>query len=248
MKCLIRSEIYKTMKQKYFLFLISGAIVLGIATIGLNQSLVSNHPQIVNTGYNILVSSLRNISVSIILCSIFIHFHVGNEFANRTITTMIESGFSRKDIYLSKIVTCNFYCVGLMLAYPIVSCLGTVCLNGWGKNILIIDILKNIFIFLILNLSILTFCIVIEFLIENNIISLIINILIIGVGTEILIGVSTEFPFLEKLLNITPVSKINIVGAMTKTTEYVIAIMISIIWGSMILLIGYYRFRKLDIK
>lgn len=249
MKCLICIEIYKTIKQKHFLFLVSSAVVLGMVTIGLNQALVSAHPQIVNTGSNIFVSSLSNISVSVILCAIFIHFHIGNEFANRTITTMIESGFSRIEVYLSKVITCGIYCAGLMLVYPMVSSAGTTCLNGWGEDALITDIWGKVFIFLILNASILTFCIIVEFLVKSNTISLIFNMLIVGVGTEILLGISTEFQVLEKILNITPIGKINLISStMLKITDYMTVLVISVIWSGVILMIGYYRFRKLDIK
>ena len=195
------------------------------------------------------ISSLKNISVSIILCVIFIHFHIGNEYANRTITTMIESGFSRIQIYFAKVITCNIYCAGLMLLYPIVSSVGTACLNGWGEKAFIIDILGNVFIFLILNFSILAFCVVIDFSVENNVISLIFNILIVGIGTEILLGISTELQVLEKILNMTPIGKISLIGkTMLRITDYVTVVVISVIWSGAILMLGYDRFRKLDIK
>ena len=249
MKYLIHSEVYKTMKQKYFLILMFIAAIIGVITIGLNQLLVISHPNIANTGSDIFVSSLSNISICIIFCTIFIHFHIGSEFTNRTITIMMENGFSRKDIYLSKVIIVTFYCVGLMLVYSLVSTLSATCLNGWGNNISIVNMIEDVFIFLIANLSTLTICIVIEFLVESNTISLIFNILLIGIGSEILLGISKEIPVLEKILEFTPISKINLIGRTTmKTIDLVNGVLVSIIFGIVILLIGYCRFRKLDIK
>ncbi len=249
MRSIIGSEIYKIIKQKFFLYLIGGATVLAIITIGLNQMLAGSHPQIVNTGSNILVSSLSNISVSIILCTIFIHFHIGKEFTNRTITSMIESGFSRRDIYLSKVIICVCFCAVLILVYPIVSSVGTTCLRGWGNDASIIYIVRDVLIFLFINFFILAFCILLDFIVESKSISLIINMLVVGVGSEILIGLSTELPVLEKILNFMPIGKINLIGGtMAKKTDYVTALVSSVIWSGVILLIGYYRFRKLDIK
>lgn len=249
MKYLIHNEMYKTMKQKYFFILIIIAAVLGLITLGLNQSLVSSHSGIVNTGSDVFMSSLSNISVSIIFCTIFIHFHIGSEFENRTITTIIESGYTRRDIYLSKLITFIFYSISLMLVYPLVSILGTTCLNGWENNISLINMIEDVFIFIIVNISTMTICIAIEFLTESNTISLILNILFIGVGSEILIGISKEIPVLEKILYFTPMSKIDLIGnTMIKTIDLMNGIVVSIIFGTIILLIGYCRFRKLNIR
>lgn len=135
------------------------------------------------------------------------------------------------------------------MMYPLVSSIGTTCLNGWGEKILIVNIFQDVVAFLILNLSILTICITIEFLVESKAISLILNILLIGVGTEILIGISRELPVLEKILDITPIGKVKLIGrTVMKTTDFVTMVVTALIFGGVVLMIGADRFRKSDIK
>ncbi len=252
MRNLIESEIYKTIKERFFLLILAIAAILGIITIFLNESLGSTHKVSTITGNAAIISGFSNMSVSLIFCSIFLSNHVGKEFSNRTLSMAITRGFTRREIFISKCISYILFSICLMLMYPSVLTIGTTILHGWGTVItkkVVIDLLMRCFIFILSNISLLTLCVCIEFFVNSNTAALILNIVLIGIGTQILVGISERIEWLNMILKFTPFGRIGLISNnIMNSWEFVYALIVSLIFGFIILCITYRFFSRKDME
>jgi ABC-type transport system involved in multi-copper enzyme maturation permease subunit len=222
---------------------------LGILTSILNQHLALTHPNISNYGVDTFINSISNVSTSLILGSICIHFCIGREFVNRTILTIIDSGYSRRTIFFSKSIVSIISCYAVIFSYPITASICATAINGWGENVEMLAVLKDVVLFVTINFSLLSFCFLTEIVFESKAVSLIINTIIVGIGSEMIAGLSKDIDALGKFLKITPLYDLNSISEkVIENSDFILMVLKSLSWGAIIIAIAYNFFKQMDIK
>lgn len=183
----IRSEQYKTRHTKIFTILCVGALVLGVITVYMNHSMYMAGKIKELSGENALKSGMSNISVAIILCSIFLDVNLGSEFQNRTLQLSASFGNNRKIIFVSKGIVNIFYSVILSFLYPMVLTCVTTMLYGWTNDTFSFGmIFLKLLVTILLEITIFLMCFGVEFIMEGSKAGLLFNVLVIGIGFPIL--------------------------------------------------------------
>jgi len=121
------------------------------------------------SGENALKSGMSNISVAIILCSIFLDVNLGSEFQNRTLQLSASFGNNRKIIFVSKGIVNIFYSVILSFLYPMVLTCVTTMLYGWTNDTFSFGmIFLKLLVTILLEITIFLMCFGVEFIMEGS--------------------------------------------------------------------------------
>lgn len=246
---LINTNLYKMRKEKYMLMLIILEVLLAITTIVLNENLKSTQVTIQNVGEKAFLRALGNISVSLIFLSIFLNLHIGNDIQNRTMSMEITRGFTRREVFISKVVSYMIGSTLLMLVYPFTVGVGTTILHGWGGDNSFLTILQKIIVFVLVNLSIVSFCVLVQFMAPISTVSLLINTILVGIGSEIILQIRNRNKLIKEVLDYLPVSKIDFIGyykiGFMKQAN---AFLVSVIFACIMLVVAYVNYNKKEFK
>ncbi|MCI1655939.1 MAG: hypothetical protein LKI32_00060 [Lachnospiraceae bacterium] len=110
-------------------------------------------------------------------------------------------------------------------------------------------VLKDVVLFVTINFSLLSFCFLTEIVFESKAVSLIINTIIVGIGSEMIAGLSKDIDALGKFLKITPLYDLNSISEkVIENSDFILMVLKSLSWGAIIIAIAYNFFKQMDIK
>lgn len=246
----IRSEQYKTRHTKIFTILCVGALVLGVITVYMNHSMYMAGKIKELSGENALKSGMSNISVAIILCSIFLDVNLGSEFQNRTLQLSASFGNNRKIIFVSKGIVNIFYSVILSFLYPMVLTCVTTMLYGWTKDTFSFGmIFLKLLVTILLEITIFLMCFGVEFIMEGSKAGLLFNVLVIGIGFPILQSLGEKINLIKRILEVTPIGYLDVWVKQDIDINFIAKILIIVVvWSISTLSLSYIIFKRRDLK
>ena len=246
----IRSEQYKTRHTKIFTILCVGALVLGVITVYMNHSMYMAGKIKELSGENALKSGMSNISVAIILCSIFLDVNLGSEFQNRTLQLSASFGNNRKIIFVSKGIVNIFYSVILSFLYPMVLTCVTTMLYGWTNDTFSFGmIFLKLFVTILLEITIFLMCFGVEFIMEGSKAGLLFNVLVIGIGFPILQSLGEKINLIKRILEVTPIGYLDVWVKQDIDINFIAKILIIVVvWSISTLSLSYIIFKRRDLK
>ena len=246
----IRSEQYKTRHTKIFTILCVGALVLGVITVYMNHSMYMAGKIKELSGENALKSGMSNISVAIILCSIFLDVNLGSEFQNRTLQLSASFGNNRKIIIVSKGIVNIFYSVILSFLYPMVLTCVTTMLYGWTNDTFSFGmIFLKLLVTILLEITIFLMCFGVEFIMEGSKAGLLFNVLVIGIGFPILQSLGEKINLIKRILEVTPIGYLDVWVKQDIDINFIAKILIIVVvWSISTLSLSYIIFKRRDLK
>lgn len=246
----IRSEQYKTRHTKIFTILCVGALVLGVITVYMNHSMYMAGKIKELSGENALKSGMSNISVAIILCSIFLDVNLGSEFQNRTLQLSASFGNNRKIIFVSKGIVNIFYSVILSFLYPMVLTCVTTMLYGWTNDTFSFGmIFLKLLVTILLEITIFLMCFGVEFIMEGSKAGLLFNVLVIGIGFPILQSLGEKINLIKRILEVTPIGYLDVWVKQDIDINFIAKILIIVVvWSISTLSLSYIMFKRRDLK
>lgn len=246
----IRSEQYKTRHTKIFTILCVGALVLGVITVYMNHSMYMAGKIKELSGENALKSGMSNISVAIILCSIFLDVNLGSEFQNRTLQLSASFGNNRKIIFVSKGIVNIFYSVILSFLYPMVLTCVTTMLYGWTNDTFSFGmIFLKLLVTILLEITIFLMCFGVEFIMEGSKAGLLFNVLVIGIGFPILQSLGEKINLIKRILEVTPIGYLDVWVKQDIDINFIATILIIVVvWSISTLSLSYIIFKRRDLK
>ena len=246
----IRSEQYKTRHTKIFTILCVGALVLGVITVYMNHSMYMAGKIKELSGENALKSGMSNISVAIILCSIFLDVNLGSEFQNRTLQLSASLGNNRKIIFVSKGIVNIFYSVILSFLYPMVLTCVTTMLYGWTNDTFSFGmIFLKLLVTILLEITIFLMCFGVEFIMEGSKAGLLFNVLVIGIGFPILQSLGKKINLIKRILEVTPIGYLDVWVKQDIDINFIAKILIIVVvWSISTLSLSYIIFKRRDLK
>lgn len=246
----IRSEQYKTRHTKIFTILCVGALVLGVITVYMNHSMYMEGKIKELSGENALKSGMSNISVAIILCSIFLDVNLGSEFQNRTLQLSASFGNNRKIIFVSKGIVNIFYSVILSFLYPMVLTCVTTMLYGWTNDTFSFGmIFLKLLVTILLEITIFLMCFGVEFIMEGSKAGLLFNVLVIGIGFPILQSLGEKINLIKRILEVTPIGYLDVWVKQDIDINFIAKILIIVVvWSISTLSLSYIIFKRRDLK
>lgn len=246
----IRSEQYKTRHTKIFTILCVGALVLGVITVYMNHSMYMAGKIKELSGENALKSGMSNISVAIILCSIFLDVNLGSEFQNRTLQLSASFGNNRKIIFVSKGIVNIFYSVILSFLYPMVLTYVTTMLYGWTNDTFSFGmIFLKLLVTILLEITIFLMCFGVEFIMEGSKAGLLFNVLVIGIGFPILQSLGEKINLIKRILEVTPIGYLDVWVKQDIDINFIAKILIIVVvWSISTLSLSYIIFKRRDLK
>lgn len=246
----IRSEQYKTRHTKIFTILCVGALVLGVITVYMNHSMYMAGKIKELSGENALKSGMSNISVAIILCSIFLDVNLGSEFQNRTLQLSASFGNNRKIIFVSKGIVNIFYSVILSFLYPMVLTCVTTMLYGWTNDTFSFGmIFLKLLVTILLEITIFLMCFGVEFIMEGSKAGLLFNVLVIGIGFSILQSLGEKINLIKRILEVTPIGYLDVWVKQDIDINFIAKILIIVVvWSISTLSLSYIIFKRRDLK
>lgn len=246
----IRSEQYKTRHTKIFTILCVGALVLGVITVYMNHSMYMAGKIKELSGENALKSGMSNISVAIILCSIFLDVNLGREFQNRTLQLSASFGNNRKIIFVSKGIVNIFYSVILSFLYPMVLTCVTTMLYGWTNDTFSFGmIFLKLLVTILLEITIFLMCFGVEFIMEGSKAGLLFNVLVIGIGFPILQSLGEKINLIKRILEVTPIGYLDVWVKQDIDINFIAKILIIVVvWSISTLSLSYIIFKRRDLK
>ena len=246
----IRSEQYKTRHTKIFTILCVGALVLGVITVYMNHSMYMAGKIKELSGENALKSGMSNISVAIILCSIFLDVNLGSEFQNRTLQLSASFGNNRKIILVSKGIVNIFYSVILSFLYPMVLTCVTTMLYGWTNDTFSFGmIFLKLLVTILLEITIFLMCFGVEFIMEGSKAGLLFNVLVIGIGFPILQSLGEKINLIKRILEVTPIGYLDVWVKQDIDINFIAKILIIVVvWSISTLSLSYIIFKRRDLK
>ena len=246
----IRSEQYKTRHTKIFTILCVGALVLGVITVYMNHSMYMAGKIKELSGENALKSGMSNISVAIILCSIFLDVNLGSEFQNRTLQLSASFGNNRKIIFVSKGIVNIFYSVILSFLYPMVLTCVTTMLYGWTNDTFSFGmIFLKLLVTILLEITIFLMCFGVEFIMEGSKAGLLFNVLVIGIGFPILQSLGEKINLIKRILGVTPIGYLDVWVKQDIDINFIAKILIIVVvWSISTLSLSYIIFKRRDLK
>ena len=246
----IRSEQYKTRHTKIFTILCVGALVLGVITVYMNQSMYMAGKIKELSGENALKSCRSNISVAITLCSIFLDVNLGSEFQNRTLQLSASFGNNRKIIFVSKGIVNIFYSVILSFLYPMVLTCVTTMLYGWTNDTFSFGmIFLKLLVTILLEITIFLMCFGVEFIMEGSKAGLLFNVLVIGIGFPILQSLGEKINLIKRILEVTPIGYLDVWVKQDIDINFIAKILIIVVvWSISTLSLSYIIFKRRDLK
>lgn len=246
----IRSEQYKTRHTKIFTILCVGALVLGVITVYMNHSMYMAGKIKELSGENALKSGMSNISVAIILCSIFLDVNLGSEFQNRTLQLSASFGNNRKIIFVSKGIVNIFYSVILSFLYPMVLTCVTTMLYGWTNDTFSFGmIFLKLLVTILLEITIFLMCFGVEFIMEGSKAGLLFNVLVIGIGFPILQSLGEKINLIKRILEVTPIGYLDVWVKQDIDINFIAKILIIVVvWSISTLSLSYIIFIRRDLK
>ena len=246
----IRSEQYKTRHTKIFTILCVGALVLGVITVYMNHSMYMAGKIKELSGENALKSGMSNISVAIILCSIFLDVNLGSEFQNRTLQLSASFGNNRKIIFFSKGIVNIFYSVILSFLYPMVLTCVTTMLYGWTNDTFSFGmIFLKLLVTILLEITIFLMCFGVEFIMEGSKAGLLFNVLVIGIGFPILQSLGEKINLIKRILEVTPIGYLDVWVKQDIDINFIAKILIIVVvWSISTLSLSYIIFKRRDLK
>lgn len=246
----IRSEQYKTRHTKIFTILCVGALVLGVITVYMNHSMYMAGKIKELSGENALKSGMSNISVAIILCSIFLDVNLGSEFQNRTLQLSASFGNNRKIIFVSKGIVNIFYSVILSFLYPMVLTCVTTMLYGWTNDTFSFGIIfLKLLVTILLEITIFLMCFGVEFIMEGSKAGLLFNVLVIGIGFPILQSLGEKINLIKRILEVTPIGYLDVWVKQDIDINFIAKILIIVVvWSISTLSLSYIIFKRRDLK
>lgn len=246
----IRSEQYKTHHTKIFTILCVGALVLGVITVYMNHSMYMAGKIKELSGENALKSGMSNISVAIILCSIFLDVNLGSEFQNRTLQLSASFGNNRKIIFVSKGIVNIFYSVILSFLYPMVLTCVTTMLYGWTNDTFSFGmIFLKLLVTILLEITIFLMCFGVEFIMEGSKAGLLFNVLVIGIGFPILQSLGEKINLIKRILEVTPIGYLDVWVKQDIDINFIAKILIIVVvWSISTLSLSYIIFKRRDLK
>lgn len=246
----IRSEQYKTRHTKIFTILCVGALVLGVITVYMNHSMYMAGKIKELSGENALKSGMSNISVAIILCSIFLDVNLGSEFQNRTLQLSASFGNNRKIIFVSKGIVNIFYSVILSFLYPMVLTCVTTMLYGWTNDTFSFGmIFLKLLVTILLEITIFLMCFGVEFIMDGSKAGLLFNVLVIGIGFPILQSLGEKINLIKRILEVTPIGYLDVWVKQDIDINFIAKILIIVVvWSISTLSLSYIIFKRRDLK
>lgn len=246
----IRSEQYKTRHTKIFTILCVGALVLGVITVYMNHSMYMAGKIKELSGENALKSGMSNISVAIILCSIFLDVNLGSEFQNRTLQLSASFGNNRKIIFVSKGIVNIFYSVILSFLYPMVLTCVTTMLYGWTNDTFSFGmIFLKLLVTILLEITIFLMCFGVEFIMEGSKAGLLFNVLVIGICFPILQSLGEKINLIKRILEVTPIGYLDVWVKQDIDINFIAKILIIVVvWSISTLSLSYIIFKRRDLK
>lgn len=246
----IRSDQYKTRHTKIFTILCVGALVLGVITVYMNHSMYMAGKIKELSGENALKSGMSNISVAIILCSIFLDVNLGSEFQNRTLQLSASFGNNRKIIFVSKGIVNIFYSVILSFLYPMVLTCVTTMLYGWTNDTFSFGmIFLKLLVTILLEITIFLMCFGVEFIMEGSKAGLLFNVLVIGIGFPILQSLGEKINLIKRILEVTPIGYLDVWVKQDIDINFIAKILIIVVvWSISTLSLSYIIFKRRDLK
>lgn len=159
MKRLIKKDLYQIKHNKIILLSLLALVLMG--ALGANGYILDLKNR--SDAVGIFDAMVFDSTIIVILVTLIISSLLGIEFRNRTINNDIYLGFSRKDIFFSKIIAYLIIYNLLILVFPIAGCIRMIPMLGFGMNG-ILHIIEVILYSILLNSAMYAVCIFIAFI------------------------------------------------------------------------------------
>lgn len=150
---LIKSELYKTRKEKYIPIIILGIVgvvffsIFGfsnkVTVIGIKNVLGTNAINL-SSGSSMMIEILKSGDVLILFFLPVVTSILMMDFSVGTIKNNIISGYSRSKIYISKLMVSSMICILFVLLYSLSAFLFSIFKNGYDGNLTLSLILNTI--------------------------------------------------------------------------------------------------------
>lgn len=249
---LVKSEMYKIIHEKVFFLVLALSAALGVVTVFLNNGMGNSGKIARVTGEMAFYSGISNVSVAVIFCAIFLGINIGNEFLNGTFQAAVARGVPRRKLFISKACVNLIVCFFIVIVYPAALTIGTTIFNGWGRKYnteLILELLLKVYVSFILIMSLIIICICVELIFQSARLPLLINILFVGIGSQILESISGKIEILNKILKFTPLGYLQL--AFDGQTDFLLLCKVtgvSFVFDFIILVVAYKIYEKKDLK
>lgn len=239
-------RILLTLKRKNLITLFDSKIGLQSKTEKCGRTLTAE----IFSKSDALKSGMSNISVAIILCSIFLDVNLGSEFQNRTLQLSASFGNNRKIIFVSKGIVNIFYSVILSFLYPMVLTCVTTMLYGWTNDTFSFGmIFLKLLVTILLEITIFLMCFGVEFIMEGSKAGLLFNVLVIGIGFPILQSLGEKINLIKRILEVTPIGYLDVWVKQDIDINFIAKILIIVVvWSISTLSLSYIIFKRRDLK
>ncbi len=176
----IRAEFYKLGKLNGFkiILLLNAFIYVGMAFLiiftadiapeDLPEGVTITTSNATILGYDAYYSSITQ--SSIIFIATFIGLFVCNDFSNRTLGLAVSSGKARINMLVGKTVPVMFGTFFILITCPIAMTSILTAYNGFGVEIttsLLVEMLVYFILYILINLSITSVCVLIAYIVKN---------------------------------------------------------------------------------
>lgn len=250
------SDIYKLFKSKIFLLCNLACALMVISTgvityfISKSDSIIADTIQNADLPLELasnpnVISSMGKILANngdIFLCiSIFIAIFINIEFSSGAIKTLSSKGYSRNNLYISKLIACFISTLIIALIAIITRGGVTYILYGFGEssNLLISKALVDISKQLSIYLAITSLFVMIAYIFKKNMISIISTLLLLSLLPQVFYLLRDKLPYTEYIIT----------NAFTRIDDLLISpYLLSIIYIIGTTLIGCLIFKKQDIN
>lgn len=257
MRNLLSIELLKFRKAKSTLivFLILYALsILGIGAVYLISLNIDSANEVMGlsfNGYTSYVSSITGFQDCLIFTSILIAIFIAGDFSSRTLQIQVAAGCKRFHIYLSRQISIMLVFIFMAITYILINVLLSSILFGFGKEMttsLFLELLKGTLLGVLNTISILTFVVLLAFILKSigAILGIVLSFFMLG--TSILSLLSMNFELFGKIYGYTPLGQNTLYAGNFEGLDITKSLLISLISISINLLLGYIYFEKNELK
>lgn len=244
MKKILKMEVYELTHDSICLLMIGITFLFGIFSG--SGYLEDPYFNLTKGGYEVFILMLYDSTALIILISVFTALLMGKSFFNRTIVLKIMSGNSRKNVFLSKVISILTISTISMLMFPISGALTMTIKYGWNVPILqsIITLFKIIICTTLLDFGIFSVIILFGVIFRDTVRTVTASVITIFLNV-----IYFAYSYILNLpRSMHPLCLLRTILANNSWSQFIIFSLYAIVLLSVILLVSYNIFCKCELK
>lgn len=256
MRNLIKSEFYKLKRVRAFKVMVGLTLLLSISMVffavfagdifranGLGGLLTGSMHYSLGLGNSVLMIFFGSILAGIFIC---------NDFENRSIQEAISAGWSRRSVILSKMIVYFIAMIGVLLLYPVITCVSLSLIFGFGIPVtseVLLPMLGMLVSMIAIYAATLSIAVFISFVSRKSSTAIICCLGVLLMVIPILMGFGSNIPVLQDILPLTPFALHDLVLSYEAGfAEFGKAILASFICIEVLFLATFAVFRRSELK